>query len=212
MTLRIALVGLAALSGALLAHVAIDIAGDYVLARDAYDGIAHASRGILFFGLVVLALAVTVRVIFDLLNRSCKSKTSLLGLVRQSLGSRARFIAQSIALCIVALCLMELFDCFAAHTALTGISGLFGGSYALGLTLAAAAAALTGSLVHGAVTIAFERQSDIAALFRWIVRLGLALPNEARRAKLRRVPVCDTRALVLAARGRKRGPPLPIPG
>jgi hypothetical protein len=210
-TLRVLLVALAAMSAAVLAHVTIDIVGDYVLARDAYDGITHSSRVVLVVGLAVLLLAAGSRLLFDLLDRRCVSRASLLQLVRDSLGGPLPFIAQSVAVCVVALAAMELFDCYAAHAAPVSLVALFGGSYLLGLGAACVTGVLTGWLTHRVVTIISEREPEIVALL-WCLR-ALALCGSAgvQLAERLRTPHSIARALLLSARGSKRGPPLPIP-
>jgi len=209
--LRVSLVGVAAMSAALLAHVIIDVLGDFVLARDAYDGVTHGSRVVLIVGLAVLLLAVSSRLLFDLLDRRCASKASLLRLVRDSLGAPLPFIVQSIAVGVVALAGMELFDCYVAHAAPLGLIELFGGSYVLGLSAACVTGALSGWLTHRAVTIISEREPEIVALLWCLTALSLSASADVRLTKRSSTSQSIARALLLSARGRKRGPPLPIP-
>jgi hypothetical protein len=209
--LRIALVGLAAMCGALIAHVVIDIVGDYVLARDAYDGVSHESRLILIVGVVSLMLAVAVRLVLDLLDRRCGSRASLLRLVRDSLGQPLPFIVQSIAVGVVAVGAMELFDCLIAHAIPHGLNELFGGSYLLGLSAVSATTALSGWLVHRVATRLSEREPEITALIRWLVALIPAAVDDVRVATGVRTLRSIARALLLSTRGSKRGPPLPTP-
>jgi hypothetical protein len=208
--LRVSLLGLAAMSAALLAHVVIDIVGDYVLARDAYDGLAHASRGIFVVGLTTLALAVSSYLLFDLLDRRCSSKASMLRLTRDSLGRPIVFAMQSMAICVLALGGMEFFDCLAAHAPPAGLDELFGGSYLLGLTTACTAAALTGWLLHRLLFLVSEREPEIIALIRCVMA-SFTVSEEPHVAKPTHASRSIARALLLATRGSKRGPPLPIP-
>jgi len=208
--LRISLVGLAALSGALLAHVVIDIVGDYVLARDAYDGITHGSRVVLSVGLAALVLAFGACLLFDLISRQCSSRVSLLRQVRESLGGPIPFVAQSTAVCIAALAGMELLDCFAANAMPAGVNELFGGSYLLGLTAACCAAVLSGWFVHATATFLSKREPEIIAFIRCLMARALPVFENARVDCVHQ-PYSIARALLLATRGRKRGPPLPTP-
>jgi hypothetical protein len=210
--LRISLVGLAAMSAALIAHVVIDIVGDYVLAHDAYDDVAHGSRVVFVTAVLALALAIGSRLVFDLLDRRCDSRASLLRLVRNSLGRVVPFIAQSAAVCVVVLAGMEFFDCLSAHAVPAGINELFGGSYMLGLSAACAAAALTGWLVHRVVRFTSEREPEIVALIRFLQMPALFACDDVHVGKRVCGPISIRRALLLSSRGTKRGPPLPIPG
>ncbi len=211
MALRVALVGLAAMCGALLAHVVIDVIGDYVLAHDAYDDVPHDSRFVLVVGVAALALALAARLVLDLLDRRCGSRRSLLRLVQGALGRPLPFIVQSIALGVLALATMEFFDCLAAHAVPHALQELFGGSYLLGLTTVCATAALAGWLVHRVATRASEREPEIAALIRSLLASVLPIHGEARIANRVRILRSIARALLLSARGSKRGPPLPNP-
>src|SRR5271170_5567541 len=109
--LRALLVALAAALSALLAHVTIDVAGDFLLAHDTYDGINHQSRAVFIVAIAALALAAGSRILFDMLDRRSASTASLLRLVRNGLGSTATFVVQTIGLAVVTLAGMELLDC-----------------------------------------------------------------------------------------------------
>lgn len=209
--LHLALVGLAASIAALLSHVVIDVAGDYLLKRDAYDGIAHGSRGIFVIAIAALTLAVAARLICDLLDRRCGSAASLLRLVRCSLGKPLAFIAQTLVAAVVTLIAMEMFDCLAAHVTVNRAADLLGGSLPLGLSAVFVAASLTGWLVHRVVAVVSEREPEIRNLICYLMTLTLCAPESARVTKRPAAAHSIARALLLSARGSKRGPPLPIP-
>jgi hypothetical protein len=210
--LRASLVALAAALAALVAHVTIDVAGDYLLAHDTYDGMPHESRAVFIVAVAALAIAAASRVLFDLLDRRCGSTASLLRRVRGALGSPAAFVAQTALLAVLTLAGMELLDCAASGTPVDGIEDLFGGSLLLGLSTISIAAALAGWLAHRLVRLLAEYEPALAALvFRFIVAAA-ALPVRSATAYRGRSSRTTLRALLLARRGTKRGPPLPIPG
>jgi hypothetical protein len=209
---RISLVCIAATFAALLAHVAIDIAGDYVLAHDAYDGIDHQSRAIFVVAAIAAVLVVASRVLFKLLDRSSNSHESLLRRLSAACGSPAAFILQTAFLAIVTLAGMELLDCALSGTPVDGIEDLFGGSLALGLGTTLAIGALAGWCAHGLMRLLGHREAQIAALLYRFVFAAFARPiltGTSRRARMSRTL---ERALLLARRGSKRGPPLALPG
>jgi hypothetical protein len=210
--LRVALVALAGALAALVAHVAIDVAGDYMLAHDTYDGIAHESRALFVVAIAALSLAVALPLLLDLLERRCSSTASLLRRVRASLGSPALFAVLSTGLAIVTIAGMEWMDCSAARAPIDGIEDLFGGSLALGLGLTVTAGAFSGWLVHRLVRLIAAFEPQITTL---LVRLvGAACAALAPVLAALRAPASRTivRSLLLASRGSKRGPPLPTSG
>ena len=130
---------------AAFAHVVIDVAGDYILVRDAYDGMAHHSRALLLAVVGLAVLAGAVRSIFELLDRRCASTTSVLAAVRDALGNPVHFALASAAFAIVALVGMESFDCWLSGRPVDDVGDLFGGS----VTLGAGTAAIAGRVSDG---------------------------------------------------------------
>lgn len=206
LALRFCLVAVAGALAAAAAHLATDIAGDYLLLHDAYDGVAHHSRPVLLAlaGLVLLAAA--LRIICDLLDRRCASKPSMLAAVRAALGHPAAFAVAAGAAAIVALAGMEYFDCsLAGRTA--GIDDLFGGSIALGAGTALILGAAIGWLTHRCVRLAAKYEAPIAAFIGSILKLTVSTPIAAasqRRIATMRAPVS---ALILTRQSGKRAPP-----
>jgi len=211
--LRASLVAIAAAIAALLAHVAIDVAGDYVLAHDAYDGIDHQSRAVFAVAILLLGLGLGARLLVHLLDRRCGSTASLRRIVSRDLGTPAAFVAQCAFLAIVTLAGMEFLDCASSGTRVDDVADLFGGSMWLGVGSTIAVAALTGWFVHAVVRLIAAREPELAKL---VYRLAGAAADAAAASR----PVRRTRggssvlerALMLARRGSKRGPPLAIPG
>ncbi len=209
--LRFCLVAVAGALGAAAAHVVTDVAGDYLLVHDAYDGVAHHSRPVLLAlaGLVLLVAA--LRIICDLLDRRCASKPSMLAAVRVAIGHPAVFVVASGAAAIAALAGMEYFDCSLAGR-IAGFDDLFGGSVALGAGTALLFGAAFGWLTHRCVRLAAKYEAPIAAFIGSILKLAVRTPIAAasqRRIATARAPVS---ALILTRQGGKRGPPRPVFG
>lgn len=210
---RASLVALAAALAALLAHLTIDWAGDFLLPHDTYDGIAHESRAVFVVAIAALAIAIGARLLFDLLGRKSSSTASLLRSLRGGLGAPAIFVAQAAGLAVVVLAGMEFFDCAAAGTPADDVSDLFGGSLALGLSVTLATGAVAGWAVHALARLLAAHEPAIAALvFRLIGAIRTSFTGVAASVQRRRASRTIVRALLLARRGSKRGPPLPIPG
>lgn len=212
--LRLWLLAAAGVLGAVAAHVVVDVAGDFLLARDAYDGIAHDSRALLLGLLAIGTMIAAIRTVFSMLDRHRGTSGSLLATVRDALGDPARFATAAAAIAILGMVAMESLDCV-VDGRIADLTDLFGGSLLLGAAAAALSGALCGWGVHRLVRSLAACERPIAAFiiaaFRPIDRaLAVAIvPFTRDRA---RAPRGGGRALSFARRGRKRGPPAPIPG
>ena len=211
LALRVCLVAVAGALAAAAAHVVTDVAGDYLLPHDAYDGIAHHSRPVLLAlaGLVLLGAA--LRIICDLHDRRCTSKITMLAAVRVALGRPTAFAVASGAAATVALAGMEFFDCSLSGR-IAGIDDLFGGSIALGAGTALLLGAACGWVIHRCVRLVAKYEAPIAAFIGSVLKLAagaqIAVTSQCRVST---VP-CIAYALILTRQGRKRGPPRPVFG
>lgn len=209
LVLRFCSIAVAGALAATAAHIVTDVAGDYLLAHDTYDGLAHHSRGVLVGVVAVVLLVAAFRYCCEALDRGSPSRTRALAAVRDALGHPAAFAAASGAVALVALAGMEYFDCALADSA-TGPAALFGGSIALGATSALLTGAVFGWLTHRAVRLAAKYETPIAgfilAVFEPAVR-GCAPPSSHRSVET--VPA-TVYALILRRQGHKRGPPRPV--
>lgn len=209
--LRFCFVAVAGALAAAVAHVVIDVAGDYLLTRDAYDGLAHNSRTVLLAAVGIAVLMAAIRTIFDALDRRCGSRISLLALVRSELGRPWRFVGASVAVATVLLMAMEAFDCsLVGHV--DGLDDLFGGSLLLGLTTVAITGLLCGWGVHRIARRIARYEAPIAAFILAVLNLGSPAPAAGSTRQRMGEPRRVSRALLLSRRRHKRGPPLPIPG
>jgi hypothetical protein len=169
-----------ALLATLVAHVLIDVLGDVLLAHDTYDDIGHASRDIVAF--VTLALAV-LGIAFALraaVREARGSEDAFCDALRSLLPRNAfAFTVVATAVALVSLCLMEACDARIAGQPIDDVGDLFGGSIALGGGIVCAATALMGWL-----TLWFLRRLAQARIITTVVVAFL-------RRRLARTPRSD---------------------
>jgi hypothetical protein len=196
----------AAAGAAALAHVAIDIVGDYALAHDTYDSIAHGSRELVAGVALVAAIVLAFRGLRVCCDVAVANRGRLPGRdlnKRQAFG----FVAGVLAAVAVLVPAMELLDSRLDGTGLSGLDDAFGGSIPLGLAVAVACAAIVAGIVLG---IAFWIVSHRDAIETIVVSLlGRTEPIERPNIQeLRRRSVRPQRqGTVHALRLCKRGPP-----
>jgi hypothetical protein len=195
----------AACASALFAHVAIDIAGDYLLPHDAYDDVAHGSR-VLVLGIVSAiltalalgALAAAVREArgsLDAFGRTLRSWLDV-GLLRSLL--------LALVCSTLVLVAMECVDVRTAGGAIDDVGDLFGGSLLLGVAMIAVSSTLFvfasravvrrlarvgGAFVRVLATVFAVLHAPVQAVYRsqvrtarslWLSRLfGVALSGRA---------------------------------
>lgn len=207
----LAAAALALLCGAALAaacaHLAIDLAGDVLLAHDTYDGVGHDARSVFGAAGLAAAFAAAFRLLLGALDGGSTARRRL-GELRRDLLPRLgwRFVGATVAGAILALVAMEIFDQRAAGRPIDDLGDLLGGSVALGLTIVTLAGALVATLLR--VTL------------RWLFAVGVALslavaqfvrrcrtPLVRRWARLRPL-LARAASAPLAHRLAKRGPPL----
>lgn len=195
---------------AILAHVIIDAAGDYLLPHDAYDGMEHHSRAIFAAIAVVLAAVVALRFLWEALDRRCASLTQLLRGLRAARGASPwRFVALVVAVAFVALLAMEYADALSDRVAVDGFEDLLGGSIWLGL----------GSTIFVSVAVAWCVRFSLHALADWepvlaaLVERLLARGSDRAPTHTLRAPLTISLdgACRLARRSGKRAPPMPTP-
>jgi hypothetical protein len=207
--LRRVVFALTVISSALFAHVAIDLAGDFLLAHDAYDDVAHHSRESVFIVACVLAAIVAWRTLCAVRAELRGSRGSLRALLHDSVpASRGRFALAVTALSVPALLAMAGLDAALDGTAIDDVADLLGGNAALGLTCT------LGSALAIA-TFAWTAIRALARLDRVVLRLVAALAERARdpqsaTATVRRVRPATRSAASIRARsfGLRAPPPI----
>jgi hypothetical protein len=195
---------------AIAAHFVIDVAGDYLLPHDTYDGMEHHSRAV--FGAIVVALAavVALRFLWEALDRRCTSLTELLHRLRAARGASPwRFVALVVAVAFVALLAMEYVDAVSDRVVVHRFQDLLGGSMWLGL----------GSVMLVSVAVAWCVRLVLHALADWepvlaaLVERLLGRSNDRSPSHAAYEPLTMTLdgACRLARRSGKRAPPVLTP-
>ncbi len=130
-----------------MAHYAIDVIGDYALARDSYDHLGHGSRELV----TGIALMVAAYLAAHGLRICCEiavtNRTRLLRPMlplRETVGLLSAAVGASIAIVPA----MEYFDGRLDGVPVTGFADAFGGSIPLGLATTLASATLVALLVY----------------------------------------------------------------
>lgn len=199
----------AALGAALCAHVAIDVAGDYLLAHDSYDDVAHGSRGVValvFFAFLLTACAGVVTVA---LRRARGSERELRAGVR-ALCPRSgfRFAIAVVAFTFPLLAGMEALDTVLAGGDVDDLGDLFGGSLALGGGLTVFCGVAWAGLARWAIErLAAGICRAVVAVVAFLRRTAARATFSAARRPRRRARRVDRYA---ARRLAGRAPPRPL--
>ncbi len=176
--LQIALTALCSIAAALSSHFIIDLLGDFLLARDSYDALAHNSReaGAVALGIcLIMTLLLTMRAA---LIEACGNEGALLALLRRATPrSPWRHWAGITISSLVLVAAMEACDAFLAGRPCDDAIDLFGGS----LWLATAVAATVGALVSVSAKALLRRLTEIHRVLIALVVAIVAIAF-ARRA------------------------------
>jgi hypothetical protein len=184
--LGVAVLLLAACTAALLTHVAIDVAGDYWLAHDAYDALAHHSRFATLIG-----ISATILVLFGTIAgcavAEVRGKRGALRELLEALvgGSAAFFVARVVVASLLVLMAMETLDSLLGAGKIEDVADALGGSIPFGLAFALPISLIvalgTWKLARSMIRLSQPLLRVVGALFRYLVRAGVrALPTLAR--------------------------------
>ena len=197
----------AAAVAAALAHIVIDIAGDYLLTRDTYDHIEHSSRE-LMTGIALLIAAVLaargLRICCDIAaaNRGRLERPVL------RFREVAGFLVAAVAASIVAVPAMELLDGWLDRVPVQQLDDAFGGSLLLGLVTTILCATVVATLVYTIARWLISHRDSITTIIETLLRIAAdgARPSGYRLSLQRFVP--RRRRATHALRLAKRGPPV----
>jgi len=211
LALRLAVPCFAACIAAVLAHLAIDVAGDYLLPVDTYDVLAHGSRG----ATTLVALLVACAAMWAIVRAALAEVRGSPGALREALKSALpdspfRFALVVIGLSAPILLAMGALDASLAGKDLDDLGDLVGGSF----LLAGVCDALIGGLV--AFTV-FKFIRFLSRVHRAIVRAVeyfVRLPRLTHAASLlvassTTVRPRTLRALLRCTTGNRAPPMLP---
>lgn len=193
-------------AAALVAHLGIDVIGDYALPHDTYDGMAHDSR----IGVVVAALGLALVVGFGVLWSALDAAAhgGRHGHRLRIVGSPSRFCVVVVLLALGAVAGMESLDGILSGAGVNDLADAFGGSLLLGIgvtipigLIVALGAVRAARVIERARTLLVHAFLDLVLRLRRLAALGDPSADRERPALFH----------VLATylgRAHKRGPPL----
>ncbi len=197
----------AAAAGAALAHVAIDVVGDFALANDSYDHVAHGSRELLSGIALILAVVLAARGLricceIACINRSCV----LVPVIRPS--DALGFVGAAVAGSIALVPAMEWLDGRLAGAPVLTLNEAFGGSILLGIvTTIVCAAAIAVAIYAIARWLISHRDSIVTIIVTLLRAMADGVPASAYTLASRGITPRRRRA-PNALRLCKRGPPV----
>ena len=206
----IAVIVLTASIAAVVAHVAIDVAGDFLLPHDTYDRIAHHSR----FAALLCAAALGIASVLTLLAAGFKDARRYRGAVRALVGSGITrspwgLVVLVASASLAALIAMESVDAFVQIGRLPNLAAALGGSIPLGLTVVFSLSSALGWALWRVLKIVDDAHRKIViALERLLTRREAADASHVSSCEFIAPDSAPVRASVLARRGGKRAPPL----
>jgi hypothetical protein len=195
-----------------LAHVAIDVAGDFLLAHDTYDGLEHRSRSEIFSVALAFACASVLWLLWVAFQDARGGRGATRLSVDDLLGRGPwRFVAAVVALSLPALVGMEFLDVTSSGGRIDDLTDLLGGSAQLGLGLTSAAAVLVGLTVRRVARMLLASQrAFVAVVHRLIALVARVRPQGDARPPERALGRQLGQRSILSRRSGKRGPPLPV--
>ncbi|HEX3369623.1 MAG TPA: hypothetical protein VHS56_08615 [Candidatus Cybelea sp.] len=198
----------AAAAAAAMAHVAIDVIGDFALRHDSYDNLAHGSRELVTAVALLVALTLALRGLKNCCEIAAHNRRRV---ARIAFGFRqtiAYLVATVLAGC-AAVPAMEWLDARADGVTIDGLSDAFGGSVVLGLITTVACAAVVATLVFALARWLISNRESIAAIIETMLRRTGDSPRPSTQNLDReRLTFADRVAYTL--RFSKRGPPVAL--
>lgn len=196
----------AAGAGAALAHLAIDVLGDFALPRDSYDHLRHGSRELMTGLALMVALFVAARGLRVCCDIAAKHRTRLL---RPMLGVResVAMLVGAVAASLTIVPAMECLDGRLDGIPVRGLCDAFGGSIPLGVATTIAAAGLFAAIVYTVARWLISHHDSIATIIDFLLRRFAGTPRAAGYDRVRRHVALRRRRAFSGLRLAKRGPP-----
>jgi hypothetical protein len=195
----------AAMAAAATAHVAIDIVGDYALAHDTYDDVAHSSRELVSGLALLIALALASRALRTCFELAAANRTRL---PQPSANRREKlgFVFGVIAISATLVPAMEWLDCRLAGVPVRELDDAFGGSILLGLGTTIVCAIVVGTLIYAVARWLISHRDAIATVIGTLLRRS-GEDRPFSRDLARHIFAPRRRRAPHALRLCKRGPP-----
>lgn len=159
----------AAAAGAALAHAAIDIVGDYALAHDSYDYVAHGSREVLSGVALIIAVVLAARGLNACCEIASLNRSRILGPVLR-LPHALGFVGAAVAGSVLLVPAMEWLDGTFAGVPVLALDDAFGGSLLLGIATTVVCAAAVAMLVYAVVRWLISHRDSIVTIIVTLLR------------------------------------------
>jgi hypothetical protein len=196
----------AAAAASAMAHVTIDIVGDYALAHDTYDDVSHGSRDIVTAVALILATILAVRG----LRVCCAIAAANRGRVDRPTRDAREPLLFALGVVVVTALVVPSMECLDGRLAgmpVKELDAAFGGSIALGLGVAVVIAVLVAGAIYAFARWLISHRDSIAAIVETLLRrfAGAIRPHAKDLAYWLSAP--RRRRTAFARRLCKRGPP-----
>jgi hypothetical protein len=164
----------AAAASAALAHFAIDVAGDFLLANDSYDHLRHGSRELVTGIALVAAVVLAVRGLRACCEIAANHRARLL---RPLFGLRDAVVVFAGAAATGGALVpgMEYLDGRLDGTPVQRLQDAFGGSISLGLVVTILCAAFVTALVCGVARWLISHRDAVATIIETVLQPDAAL-------------------------------------
>lgn len=196
----------AAATAAAIAHVAIDVVGDYVLTSDSYDHLRHDSRELVTLVALVIAAVLAARGLRICCQIAATNRTRLLRPALR-LSETLGMLFAAVGASAVIVPAMEYFDGRLDGVPVRRLSEAFGGSILVGLGTTLVCATLVTLLVYAVARWLISHRDAVATIIETLLgqTRGSLRPNSYSLVAQRVTP--RRRRSPNALRLSKRGPP-----
>ncbi|HZY97059.1 MAG TPA: hypothetical protein VFE35_08145 [Candidatus Cybelea sp.] len=197
----------AAAAAAAIAHVAIDVLGDYALARDSYDNLRHGSRELVSGLALMLALVLAARGLRICFEIAAANRARILRPVHR-LSEAIAFVLTAVAAAAMMVPAMEWLDGRLGDVPVQRLDDAFGGSLLLGLGTTIVFTAAVATVVYGIARWLISHRDSIATIIVTLLRHSseTSRPTTYQTAHQRIAP--RRQRTLHALRLSKRGPPV----
>jgi len=208
-TFLVAAIVLSSLGAAAAAHFLLDFIGDFALAHDSYDGMAHGSRLVSFLIVVVIAAAGAVRLIVSALDGANTSTAAFRALVGPLLAlSTWRFAAAVASGALLGVVAMQAVDSVFSGARIDDVADALGGSIPLGVAVTLAVSGAIGTAVSRLFHVVSAAHDTIVEM---VCSLLIGARHRGDSARTMQMAVAldsfATPLSVLSKRAGKRAPP-----
>ena len=196
----------AAAMAAAIAHLAIDVLGDYALPKDSFDYLRHGSRELVSGVALLVAAVLAAHGLRICCEVAAKNRTRLLRPVfrlREMFATSLVAVAGSAAIVPA----MEYLDGRHDANPVLRLADAFGGSIPLGLGTTLTCAAIVAFFVCSVARWLISHRDSIATIIETFLRWFNASPHSSGYERVAPRHTLHRRRAIYALRLAKRGPP-----